>query len=173
MFIDIKKLKSDKLSTGHYNVTINLPKLTAGQEEVVFDEAIKVETDATFTQESVLVDGKIIARAQVICHCCLEQFILDIKTPLKEKFVTTAQYNLLTEKEQQEDNINTYQNDKINLLPLIEQALYLALPMKSVCKEGCKGLCPKCGCNLNLNKCGCKIEEVDPRLAVLQQLLKN
>ena len=174
MFIDVTRFKfAEEILNKHYNFTVNLPYLTVGQEKVVFDGPIKVEADLVFTQKDVLVEGKITAKAQVICHCCLEQFILDIEAPLKEIFVTTAQYDLLTEKEQEEGNINWYQNDQINLLPLIEQALYLALPMKAVCKENCQGLCPRCGCNLNVNKCECRDDKVDPRLAVLQQLFKN
>lgn len=173
MFIDVEKLKLDKLLTRHYDFTVNLPQIIVGQEKVAFNGPIKVVADATFTQKDVLVEGKITAKAQVICHCCLEQFTLDIETPLVERFVTTAQYSLLTEKEQQDGDVNWYQNGQINLEPLIEQALYLALPMRAVCKENCQGLCPRCGCNLNLNKCECKDEEIDPRLAVLQQLLKN
>lgn len=173
MFIDVEKLKFEKLLTRHYNFSVNLPQLTVGQEKVVFNGPVKVEAHVTFTQKDVLVDGRITARAQMICHCCLEKFILKIETPLRERFVTTVQYSLLTEKEQRDGDINWYQNGQINLEPLIEQALYLALPMRAVCKDNCQGLCPKCGCNLNLKKCDCKDEEIDPRLAVLQQLLKN
>jgi len=173
VFIDIAKIKFDNVLIKHYNFTVNLSQLTMGQEKIIFDGPIKVEADVILTQEDVLVEGKITAKAQVICHCCLEQFAFDIETALNEKFVTTAQYNLLTEEEQEEENINCYQSGQINLEPLVEQALYLALPMKAVCQENCKGLCPRCGCNLNLNKCECKGREFDPRLAVLQQLLNK
>ena len=173
MFINVADLKSDNLLTRHYNFTVNLPQVAMGQEKNIFDGPIEVEVDATFTQEDVFVEGKIVAKAQAICNCCLEQFTLDIETTLRERFVTTAQYNVLTEKEQQDENISLYQNGKINLVPLIEQALYLALPMRAVCKENCQGLCPRCGCNLNLDKCECRDDKVDPRLAVLQQLLKK
>jgi uncharacterized protein len=48
---------------------------------------------------------------------------------------------------------------------------YLALPMKPLCKDDCKGLCPLCGANWNRDTCTCKAEWVDPRLAVLKKLL--
>jgi len=173
VFIDVAKLKFDNLLTHHYSFTVDLPQVTVGQEKIIFNEPIKVDADATLTHKDVLIEGQVVAKAQVICNCCLEQFTLDIEAPLKERFVTTGQYELLTEKEQRDENVSCYQNSKINLEPLIEQALYLALPMRAVCKENCQGLCSKCGCNLNLDKCECKDEEIDPRLAVLQQILKN
>ena len=173
MFIDVAKHKFDNLLTRHYNFAVNLPQIAMGQEKITFDEPITVEVDATFTQEDVFVEGKIVAKAKVMCNCCLEQFVLDIETILGERFVTAAQYDLLAENEQQDENLSLYQNGKINLIPLIEQALYLALPMRAVCKENCQGLCPRCGCNLNLDKCKCKDDEIDSRLAVLQQLLNK
>jgi len=56
--------------------------------------------------------------------------------------------------------------------PLAEQIL-LELPTKTLCREDCAGLCPKCGHNLNLGSCGCETKEIDPRLAVLKQLLDD
>lgn len=173
MLIDVSRNKFDNLLVKHYSFTLNLPQIDVDQEKIIFNEPIKVEADVIFTQEDILVEGEITAKAYVICNCCLEQFTLDIEASLRERFITVAQYNLLTEKEQEDESLNCYQNGQINLEPIIEQALRLALPMRAVCKEDCRGLCPKCGCNLNLNKCECKVEEGDPRLAVLQQLFQK
>ena len=49
--------------------------------------------------------------------------------------------------------------------------LLLALPTKHLCREDCRGLCPRCGKNLNEGLCGCREDKVDPRLAVLAQLM--
>ena len=51
--------------------------------------------------------------------------------------------------------------------------ILLNLPSKNLCREDCRGLCPKCGANLNLEKCGCSSEAADPRLEILKQLLDN
>jgi uncharacterized protein len=52
----------------------------------------------------------------------------------------------------------------------MREQMYLALPMKPLCRDDCRGLCPTCGANLNLAACGCKNEWEDPRLAVLRKL---
>lgn len=57
-------------------------------------------------------------------------------------------------------------------VPLTEQLL-LEFPSKQLCDEDCRGLCQKCGRNLNEGDCGCDHREIDPRLAVLQQFLDN
>lgn len=53
---------------------------------------------------------------------------------------------------------------------LLREDILLSLPTKVLCKSDCKGLCPMCGADLNNGPCGCK-KPVDPRLAVLQDLL--
>lgn len=173
MYIDVDRFKKESLLTSHYDFSLDLSQVVVGQEKITFEGPIKVVTMVTFTNGDVLVEGNITAKAQITCHCCLEPFILDIKAPLNERFVPSAKYNLLSEDGQQEEDINWYENGKISLAPSIEQAIILALPMRAVCKNRCLGLCPKCGCNLNLKKCECKDEKIDPRMAVLQQLLKN
>lgn len=59
----------------------------------------------------------------------------------------------------------------LDLLELASADVILELPIKSLCSEDCKGLCPKCGANLNETSCGCKTKTVDPRLESLLQLL--
>ncbi len=54
---------------------------------------------------------------------------------------------------------------------IIFSDILLNLPQKNLCKEDCKGLCRICGRNLNCGECGCESRTVDPRLAVLKQLM--
>ena len=59
---------------------------------------------------------------------------------------------------------------EINLGALLLQELILALPIKVLCKPGCKGICPGCGTNLNLESCGCGVDRMDPRMAALRDV---
>jgi uncharacterized protein len=61
---------------------------------------------------------------------------------------------------------------EVDLTEAVRQNVLLALPMVTICREDCKGLCPQCGHDLNLGPCECK-PEVDARLSVLEQLLQN
>ena len=62
------------------------------------------------------------------------------------------------------------ENGHANLTELFTTALVLSMDAKHVCSEDCKGLCPTCGADLNNGPCNCG-KEIDPRLAVLAQLL--
>src|SRR5207344_1906733 len=76
------------------------------------------------------------------------------------------------EREIEEDDLTTafYENDEIDLGHLMHEQFVLSLPMKPLCEEACKGLCPECGTNLNRGTCDCKPVWEDPRLAALREL---
>jgi len=59
----------------------------------------------------------------------------------------------------------------LDLTPLLREQAWVALPMKPLCRPDCKGLCPQCGANLNLESCTCESVKIDPRLALLKDLL--
>jgi uncharacterized protein len=86
---------------------------------------------------------------------------------------TVADEKTLTE-EQQEDNVDEYViivGGELDLDEELREALILAFPMRLLCEEDCPGLCPKCGKPRREGDCGCSQKEIDPRLAVLAQLL--
>ena len=68
------------------------------------------------------------------------------------------------------DEIVLLEDGKVDLGDLARTAFILEMDTKTLCSEDCKGLCPRCGADLNLGPCSCK-KEVDPRLAVLAKLL--
>ncbi len=64
-----------------------------------------------------------------------------------------------------------YRDEHIDLNDLLREQFYLALPMKPLCKNDCRGICPQCGANRNLTKCDCNPHIEDPRMAGLKTLL--
>ena len=81
---------------------------------------------------------------------------------------------LLAEVLQNEDNdeIVLLEDGQADVGDLARTAFILGMDSKTLCSEDCKGLCPRCGADLNLGPCSCQ-KEVDPRLAVLAKLLEN
>ena len=62
-------------------------------------------------------------------------------------------------------------DDQLDLDQLLTEDILLDLPSKFLCSPDCKGLGPICGKNLNQGDCGCEKDTVDPRLAILKELL--
>ena len=70
------------------------------------------------------------------------------------------------------DDIVLLENGRVDVEDLARTAFLLGMDTKTLCSEDCKGLCPRCGADLNLGPCSCQ-KETDPRLAVLAKLLEN
>jgi uncharacterized protein len=79
------------------------------------------------------------------------------------------------EREIEEDDLTTafYENDTIDLGQMMREQFFLALPMKPLCQDECKGLCPACGINWNKGACHCSNQWEDPRLAALKALRRD
>ena len=100
-----------------------------------------------------------------VCDRCGKEFLQD------RELVYSC---LLAEELQNEDNdeIVLLEDGKADVEDLARTALILGMDTKTLCSEDCKGLCPRCGADLNLGPCSCK-KEPDPRLAALASLLEN
>jgi len=70
----------------------------------------------------------------------------------------------------EEMGLSFYSSDEINLSPFIREQLHLALPLRPLCDEGCRGLCPSCGVNLNHESCLCPAPSGDPRMDFFRNL---
>ena len=109
------------------------------------------------------------------CSRCLEPFRLTVDTPFDIRYLPFSEASSEAEREVEEEDLETsyYRDDQIDLNELLREQFYLALPMKPLCQEDCKGLCSQCGTNLNLGSCDCAPAWEDPRLAGLKALKRD
>jgi uncharacterized protein len=107
------------------------------------------------------------------CGRCLDEIELPVDLPFDLLYLPHAQNAGEGEVEVEDDDLTTafYRDEQIDLGHLVLEQLYLAVPMKPLCRESCRGLCPECGTNLNTGTCSCGREWVDPRLEGLRVLL--
>ena len=100
-----------------------------------------------------------------------EYTIKEIETALDAKLEDyNGKYN--DDYEELEETVY-YDDDLLDLEDYIYNEVISSLPMKTLCHKDCKGLCPKCGANLNTESCDCIQEEIDPRLEKLKDFFKN
>ena len=121
----------------------------------------------------IILDVETGIPANLICDRCAREFNSTILSNFKLVYLFRAHY---TETEGDSEDIKYLHpdTDKIELNADIRDFAILAVPMKQLCSDYCKGLCPKCGKNLNDGPCNCKVENIDPRWESLQQLkIKN
>jgi uncharacterized protein len=124
-----------------------------------FDAALRVES----VVEGVLVTGDLDANVQAICSRCLKELEPELEVEVCELFYTPGH-------DQAEDDSYRITGTDIDLEPMMRDALALAMPLVPLCTEDCKGLCARCGNDLNLGPCGCTEETKDPRWAELDAL---
>ena len=119
------------------------------------------------------VTGRIETRLELECGRCLELFQIPVDSAFELRYVPQDQNAGEGEREIDEDDLTTayYTDQTIDLGALMTEQFQLALPMKPLCSDDCKGLCPECGANLNKTTCGCAPKWQDPRLGALRGLL--
>lgn len=76
------------------------------------------------------------------------------------------------ELEREELDVYFYEEPEVPVAPIVEERIQMALPMKPLCREDCKGLCSVCGQDLNQGNCECRVATVDPRFEALRKLKK-
>lgn len=130
-----------------------------------FCAPVKVEAGLRSFAGSVELRAEVGYTLQMPCDRCAETVT---RTYAKNFF-----HILVRELEGEEDggDIIPVPEEKIDLGQLLLEDVLLDMPAQYLCRDDCKGLCPKCGKNLNEGPCGCYQPEVDPRLEVLRQLL--
>ena len=121
------------------------------------------------------VAGQLTGELELTCSRCLEPFTLPVVADFDLRYVPRTENAGDGEREVQEDDLSTsfYDNDEIDLLQLMMEQFQLALPMKPLCRDACKGLCPQCGINLNTGSCDCHQKWEDPRFAALRAMKRT
>jgi uncharacterized protein len=119
--------------------------------------------------------GRMKTTIELTCGRCLEGFQAGVDEAFDVLYIPRGQSGDAGERQVEDDDLSTafYSDNVIDLGQLMQEQCYLAVPMKPLCAESCRGLCPVCGTNLNTASCDCRQTFVDPRLAVLEQLRKE
>lgn len=102
---------------------------------------------------------------ETACDRCAKPISLPLATKIFHTLVTSLN-------DETNDELMLVNELRFDLDALVTEDIFLDLPSKLLCSEDCKGMCPKCGADLNAGSCSCE-KEVDPRLAALKQLLDN
>ncbi|MBE6891401.1 MAG: DUF177 domain-containing protein [Ruminococcaceae bacterium] len=143
MLIDISKIKS---STG--DVLVIDTELDISELDPAFSD-VKVEGKIKNIAGVLTIKAVISGTYTAVCDRCMEEASLKLEAKLDTIFDIN---------EAKDDSL-TLENGKIDLIRTAYDALSLEIPMVILCKEDCKGICPHCGKNLNLEECDCAEDE--------------
>ncbi len=146
------------------------PSLKWQGQEIRFKEPVQLSLELTGEQGSLLVRGEIAAELELACSRCAEDFVLPMRLTMNEVIPLAS--------DEDQDGCWNFayldrERDELDLSELSIQVLLENLPLQPLCSQECRGLCPICGKNLNSGDCDCQVETIDPRLAILRQLLNQ
>lgn len=116
----------------------------------------KAENHAGYLQ----LNGEIVLEGVFRCARCCKTFSRTLRFPMAYALAESLAGEDMEEYLLLEDG-------QLDLSDVVRSQLLLELPYRFLCKEDCKGLCPKCGCDRNVTSCACDLREKDPRWAVL------
>ena len=142
------------------------------------DESAELKSPVHVTAElrkgSVQTDlsGTIATDVALECTRCLARTERRLEFPFAAAFVAPEYYTAAREAELNaaDLDVSIVENNQIDLSELVREQILLNLPEQVFCSEDCRGLCAKCGANLNEASCRCDEEEIDPRWAGLKNL---
>lgn len=151
---------------------VNLPfeyrfcgfKPDTGISEVKPEGDAVLEGSLTNNAGYIRLDAELILRYNTACARCAAELERTLQVPVERNVAIRGQL--------QDDDTDDYlivDGEVLDLEPLVFEEIYLNMPMRELCSEDCRGLCPKCGKNLNEGPCSCPEREPDPRLAILSK----
>jgi uncharacterized protein len=171
-------LDLNKLHGASERVERTIPASVFGPGDDEYRVAAPVELSMTVEKaggDAFRVTGRARTRLELDCGRCLEPFESPLDAAFELRYVPQEQNTGEGEREIEEDDLTTafYREGMLDVIDLLREQIQLALPMKPLCTEACRGLCPECGTNLNRTQCDCTPTWEDPRLAPLKGLLNR
>ncbi len=153
--------------------------------DISLDERIKTEYPIILTSvksnlhvdkigDEVLFKGNLSTSIELRCSRCLKAFKKDMDIDIDVVYHSVSELKEETY-EIKEDELDTgfYRGDELDLDELLLEQLILNIPMKPLCKESCRGICPGCGKDLNIEGCDCEKTALDPRFEKLKKLFND
>lgn len=155
-----------------------LPDLVALQENTacVFKGPLTVKLRVSPTAGMFQVEGHIRGTASLTCSRCLALADTPLNATFRLSFTRTIPGNDTDDPSEthelqvEELGVVLFEGDTIDFRDVLQEQVILAIPMQPLCRKDCRGLCVRCGANLNDGPCDCAGEDVDPRLAILKTL---
>ena len=149
-----------------FSESVDLSDLQFGTSYPV-TEPVKVVGTVRNTADVLMMKGTITTCLHGVCDRCAGEFTRDVEIPLDVVLVEE-----LTNEENEDEWVFPLEADAADLEEIVRTVFVLNMDSKLLCKPECKGLCCRCGKNLNQESCTCQ-KELDPRFAALKQLLEK
>jgi len=166
------KLDIGRVPEGHSHLDIEAEAsdLEACVDDGRLESPANLRLDLDRRGNDIFIKGTVGARAVLGCSRCLNEYSLELEAPMELWCVVGGESDAAGE-EDRENAVRISPGAKfMDLAGPARSELLVLLPLKPLCGEGCKGLCPKCGVDLNASSCSCGPESPDSRWDALNKI---
>ena len=143
---------------------VNVPEIIDNAGTAHLTSKFDIDLWLNKVLREVTVSGSVGFSIESPCSRCLKTVKADLRPEVN--LVLTPEDK--AGEEENDLNHETYLGDEVDIGDFIRELIAMSLPLKVVCSEDCRGLCPDCGVDLNEVKCDCDSARIDPRLEVLK-----
>ena len=164
MQLGLKEIIHSPGASVSFSESVDLSDLQYGTCYPV-SEPVRIEGTVRNTADVLVMKGEITTRIHGVCDRCAADFSQDVKIPVDVVLVEE-----LSSEDSEDEWVFPLEADAADLEEIVRTVFVLNMDSKLLCSQDCKGLCCRCGKNLNEGPCGCQ-KELDPRFAALRQLL--
>ena len=167
--IDLSDIARTPGTRGRYSVSERLAPTAA----CTCIGPVTGEITAENTGSLLLVRGPLRAVLRLSCVRCLTEFDYPVAIDLEEEFATADTDPDVGTIDRDEPEAAAMSEYELDVRELVRQQVMLRVPMAAVCRPDCRGICPRCGQNLNEGSCDCRARTIDERWAKLGDLLRE
>lgn len=168
MFIELSELIKNVGGEKNFSGECHIEDIRYMGEYIKFTEPVKVDVNVKNVGGVLYLSGS--------AQCVLDANCGRCGKPLTESLCFDLEESLLYEgsnvQVNDDEDIIVFSGYRFEIDEIVENYIFMNLPIRYLCKEDCLGVCPKCGKDLNAGDCGCDKQEIDPRLAALKKLLQ-
>ena len=162
--LDLRPLIAGDIKEQHFICPFIHFKPDSHLSDIEPTQDVQMEGKITNTAGYIKLEAVVSLHYRTSCARCAEPLERTLEVPVEKDIALRSQL--------QDDDTDDYiviDTPMIDLEPIAIEELYLGMPMRDLCSDDCRGLCPKCGKNLNEGTCSCPEREPDPRLAILSK----
>ena len=166
MLLELSRIMDCPGASVPFAASVDLHDLRFGTSFPV-SEPVNATGTVRNTAGVLIMQGLITTTLHGVCDRCASDFVSDVTFPIDVVLVKE-----LSNEENEDEWVFPLEGDSADLDDIIRTVFVLNMDSKLLCSEDCKGLCCRCGKNLNDGPCNCQ-KELDPRFAALRQLLEK
>ncbi len=150
-------------------------KDTPPSRDVIFTAPVHGRLHVEKKGREVIVSGDVESEVELECSRCLTHYAARLSSPISVVYRPAEAFKKEEHHELKGDELETgfYRDDILDTDEIVTEQVLLAIPMKPLCSDDCRGICPKCGIDFNTDTCQCEIGEKDVRFEKLKELLKH